>query len=151
MIRNIIPRMGLRRAFVQPTTTSIRYQSTGGYGDQGGDPISNNPQDQGPRPRIETEHPGPEPVAEGRGKGGVKGKPVPEETHGTAGANSGSMSNSQENPQPKINAQIKPGGEQSEDVKKHNEDLKNRNQNEVATDKERVGKGFWNRSGDETA
>src|SRR5690606_26649738 len=95
MIRNILPRMGLRRAFFQPTSTSIRYQSTGGYGDQGGDPISNNPQDQRPRPRIDTEHPGPEPVAEGRGKSGVKGKPVPEETHGTASANSGSMSNAQ--------------------------------------------------------
>ncbi|KAI5805495.1 hypothetical protein DFH27DRAFT_609300 [Peziza echinospora] len=69
-----------------PTTTpTTRKMSTQGYGDYSLDPVSSNPQDQGPRPHSETEHPGPEPVAEGRGKGGVKGKPVPKDTRGTGG------------------------------------------------------------------
>ncbi|KAF8462976.1 hypothetical protein BDZ91DRAFT_796750 [Kalaharituber pfeilii] len=63
----------------------VRLLSGGGYGEQGGDPISEHPQDQGPRQRIDTEHPGPEPVAEGRGKSGIKGKPVPKDTRGTGG------------------------------------------------------------------
>ena len=72
-------------AAVTTLNQKVRLMSTGGYGDQAGDPISDNPQNQGPRPRIDTEHPGPEPVAEGRGKSGVEGDPVPDDTMGTAG------------------------------------------------------------------
>jgi len=49
--------------------------STGGYGDQADDPDPDSPQNQGLRPRVDTEYPGPEPVVEGREK---NGSPVPE-------------------------------------------------------------------------
>lgn len=56
-----------RRSF----TCTLVSKSTSGYGDadQTGDDPSNKPNLQGSRPRIDTEHPGREPVDEGKGTG----------------------------------------------------------------------------------
>lgn len=52
-------------------TYTLVSRSTSGYGDadQTGDDPSNKPNLQGSRPRIDTEHPGREPVDEGKGTG----------------------------------------------------------------------------------
>lgn len=118
-------------AIVTPLTLRVRLLSTGGYGDESYDLEYPNPHNQGSRPRADTEHPGPEPVAEGQGKGAIKGKAVPEDTRGTgadqgatnreankrhhAGAIAGEKSNSDPNSQPKIHDAKKPGGEEMSD------------------------------------
>jgi len=141
-------------ATVTPLDHKVRLMSTGGYGDQAGDPISDNPQNQGPRPRADTEHPGPEPVAEGRGK---SGGPVSEDTRGTAGnhgatnkqANGGGSGSQGERTegngvvQPKIHIEPQPPGKGSLDTKTHNENIKQRGHSEVAKEDEVVGKGYW--------
>lgn len=79
------PARFLRKSLITTTTghisTPLSYRrclaytlvrrSTSGYGDadQTGDDPSNKPNLQGPRPRIDTEHPGREPVDEGKGTG----------------------------------------------------------------------------------
>lgn len=59
--------LSCRRSF----TCTLASKSTSGYGDadQTGDDPSRKPNIQGPRPRIDTEHPGREPVDEGKGTG----------------------------------------------------------------------------------
>ncbi|QSZ29126.1 hypothetical protein DSL72_003636 [Monilinia vaccinii-corymbosi] len=77
------------RAF---SSTSFRA-STQGYGDAKGDPVAENPQDQGasnPK-KHNLEHPGPDPVPEGQGtgggptKGGSGGSKSPEDASAQSG------------------------------------------------------------------
>ncbi|KAF8420593.1 hypothetical protein EV426DRAFT_236080 [Tirmania nivea] len=150
-------------AVVTQLNYTVKLMSTGGYGDQAGDPISDNPQNQGPRPRIDTEHPGPEPVAEGRGKSGLKGHPVPEDTRGTAGdygttnkqanemRSSGNQVESTEGKgavQPKIHCEPQPSGKGKLEAEAHNENMKQKGHSEVAREDEVVGKGYWKGTGD---
>ncbi|RPB28732.1 hypothetical protein L211DRAFT_833719 [Terfezia boudieri ATCC MYA-4762] len=144
-----------RRSRTLQLNHKVRLMSTEGYGDQAGNPISETPQNQGPRPRVDTEHPGPEPVAEGRVKSGVQGRPVPEDTRGTAGdhgttnkqaRSGGSQGESTEGKgaaQPKIHSEPQPPGKGSLDAKAHNEGMKQRGQSEVAVEDDVVGKGYW--------
>ncbi|KAF8450014.1 hypothetical protein BGX38DRAFT_1185928 [Terfezia claveryi] len=137
--------VNFRRSRTLQLNHNVRLMSTEGYGDQAGNPISDTPQNQGPRPRVDTEHPGPEPVAEGRVKSAVQGRPVPEDTRGTAGdcGSQGEGTEGKSAAQPKIHSEPQPPGRESLDAKAHNEGMKQRGQSVVAKEDEVVGKGYW--------
>jgi len=137
-------------AIVTPLNLRVRLMTTSGYGDQGGDPVSDNPQKQGPRPRIDTEHPGPEPVAEGKGKGGVKGHSAAEETKGMMGGQetankrtSESNSERKNSARSKISNESQPRGNESSETQAHNKNMQERGHSEVAKDDHVAGKGYW--------
>lgn len=159
-----------------------------GYGDMEGDPVASSPRSKQPvanKKQTSGEHPGPEPVSAGKGKGGdganVEGSggaygESPTSDHpanpGDASAESGGsrskdrMVEHNEQEEGKVSggdgasrggAPIMASGsshsktakgEQSEEVKKHNEEFEKRgNYDNVQTDQERdsdrVGGGFW--------
>ncbi|KAL9612654.1 MAG: hypothetical protein Q9167_002781 [Letrouitia subvulpina] len=100
-----------------------------------GDPKGQNPQEQGPNPSESQEHPGP--PSPNTAEGGQKTKQT------TSSKNSSSENSG--GPQPKIYNEKIPDTE-SEDVRKHNEDVSKRYDRpnaEVDGKGETVEKGFW--------
>ncbi|KAI4214367.1 MAG: hypothetical protein LQ351_003120 [Letrouitia transgressa] len=114
-----------------------RFYASQSYGSGEGDPKGENPQEQGANPSESQEHPGP--PSPNTAEGGQKTKQTsPSKSSSSSSENSGG-------PQPKIFNEKVPT-EESEDVKKHNEDLSKRHDRpnaEVDVKGETVEKGFW--------
>lgn len=142
--RTVTVSLPRRRSF----TRTFSAKSTAGYGDadQTGDDPSNKPDRQGSRSRNDTEHPGREPVSEGKGAGSGgyaetgskrKGKNQggPEEHKDVSGSGLGGKTVSDmENPTPDEG--------EKEAVDKHNREMDQRYDHKEGED-EKVGKGFW--------
>lgn len=134
------------------------------YGGADDDPKGGDPQNQGPNPSADLEHPGPPPPDVGKGTGGGPTKADggghnsrQNESSGGSGSGSGSGSKGEvssggkasNGAQPKIHSSKVPENhEESEDVKQHNKEMDNRRLG-GAQDKQddggkhNVGKGFW--------
>jgi hypothetical protein len=136
----------------------------GGYGNGEGNPAGEHPQQQGKNPSESLEHPGPPPPKVAQGK-----SPSPDEESSSSKSSQSesqskaqSKSNGDKNgekasegnkgskgaPQPKILSE-NPPLEQSEGVKQHNDEMKDRAErayeqvsNEDAK-KDKVSKGYW--------
>lgn len=141
----------------------IRF-ATQDYGSGDGDPAAEDPMAQGKRGREDLEHPGPPPpkVAQkdsketsssSSGSSASKGSEEKKKKKNSASGadkSSSSSSSKHQGAQPKILNENPPTTEnQSEDVRKHNEDMANRAEkaheqvsNEDA-EKDKVGKDFW--------
>ena len=97
------------------------------YGSGQGDPKGENPQDQGSNPSADLEHPGPPPPSVGQGTGGGptkahdRGHNSQQKTPSGGGSSGGSGSDAK----PKIHDSKVPT-EESEEVRKHNEDMEKR-------------------------
>lgn len=121
--------------------TAQRYASQD-YGSGDGNPVGENPQEQGSNPSADLEHPGPPPPKAGQGSGGGPTKGTSdghntEESVQNGGKSSGkssdsdsssdSKSSSTKGAQPKILNESPPEpSEQDADVKKHNKAMENR-------------------------
>ncbi|QIW95139.1 hypothetical protein AMS68_000657 [Peltaster fructicola] len=116
-----------RRAFASATT--LRAQN--GYGDPKGSPAGENPQEQGRNPQVDKEHPGP---------------PPPSTAGGESSSSSGgsqSSSSAKDGSKPMIHDESQPKNE-SEDVKRHNEELDQRKEKTHSRDSgEKVDPKFW--------
>jgi hypothetical protein len=165
----------LRRSLLQrPQTLAPTVQrrfASQGYGDGEGSPVGGKPQDQGANPSADKEHPGPPPPKAGEGSGSspTKGtadghsKPKQDITGSNTQKRSFSTLRSmwadqKQESKPRDTKGLKPTilnesppakEDESEDVKKHNEDMANRHEkaheqikNEDA-EKDKVGPGFW--------
>lgn len=100
-----------------------------GYGDPKGDPKGANPQEQGRNPEVDKEHPGPAPPSAATGSSGSSG------SEGAPKAKNGAK--------PAIHSESQPD-ESSPDVKKHNEELAQRNEKtHEKNDGEKVDPKFW--------
>ncbi|KAI5837268.1 hypothetical protein DFP73DRAFT_568890 [Morchella snyderi] len=146
-----------RRSFAHTPATL----STSGYGDADQTGESSYPERAGPRPRIDTEHPGRQPVDEGKGSGSggtaetgssskhgnkTSGKGYGEATSDGPGDLQGGRRSSAPSP-------ARPGeswdddravGGESADVQRHNREMDSRYDHKRAGPDEKVGKGFWN-------
>ncbi|SMQ48371.1 unnamed protein product [Zymoseptoria tritici ST99CH_3D1] len=101
------------------STTALRFNSSDyGSGDA-------NPEHSRSQETKDAEHPGPAPPStEGKSSSGSEGKQAEKSSGGEK---------SEDKPQPKIlNASHPKEGEESEDVKKHNEDMKQNRENQGA-------------------
>ncbi|KAF2097159.1 hypothetical protein NA57DRAFT_57759 [Rhizodiscina lignyota] len=134
------------------STTSRRFAS-GDYGSGKGDPKGEKPQEQGPNPSADKEHPGPPPPKAGQGTGGGPTKKGEAGHQGSEGQKKSFSTYSRpleqrrgfksspmlsatglkkpkgdtENAQPKILGDNPPAeGEQSEEVKQHNKEVDER-------------------------
>ncbi|MCJ1450500.1 hypothetical protein MMC28_000831 [Mycoblastus sanguinarius] len=129
------------------------------YGGGQGDPKGENPQDQGPNPSADLEHPGPPPPSVGQGTGGGPTKKGAN-GHNTAqnGSNGeeggGSSKGGGNGAKPKIhNDNAPPEHEQSDEVRAHNKDMEKRHDRaeERSLDSDgkddNVDKGFWKGQG----
>ncbi|KAL0634343.1 hypothetical protein Q9L58_006747 [Maublancomyces gigas] len=149
-----------RRSF---TCTPVS-ESTSGYGDadQTGDDPSNKPNLQGSRPRIDTEHPGREPVDEGKGTGsGGYAETGEKKGGGREGTGGNRKSESIAERKGKGNTKARKGGEmgvklvsdmedtmpdegEKGDVERHNREMDQRyGHKEGEEGDEKVEKGFW--------
>lgn len=146
-------------------SSTLARHSTAGYGDadQTGDDPSNKPNLQGPRPRIDTEHPGREPVDEGKGTGsGGYAEPGGTGGNGESGRGAERKGNDQggmgaqkggesggglgRRPVRDMEDPMPDEGEKG-DVERHNKEMDQRyGYKEGGGKDEKVGKGFW--SGD---
>lgn len=142
-------------------TRSIASQSTSGYGDadQTGDDPSNNPNLQGSRPRVDTEHPGREPVDEGKGTGSggyaETGEKAGGKRDGTGGEgksepvaeNKGKEDRSGSGLGGKTMSEMNdptPNQEEKADVERHNKEMDQRYDHKTGPgNDEKVEKGFW--------
>lgn len=149
-----IPR---RRSF----TRSLAAPSTSGYGDADQTGESAHPERAGSRPRIDTEHPGREPVDEGKGTGSGGVAETGQSKHSTRSSGKGYGEATSEGPgdlhrggsSPSSSSSRKGRGpfdmsEQSEgdraDVAKHNREMDGRyDHKKGGGPDEKVGKGFW--------
>lgn len=144
------PRITLTSTYAQQR----RLYAGSNYGGGEGDPKGENPQDQGPNPSADLEHPGPPPPDVGKGTGGGPTKKGAdghntEQNSSSVGqaASSGGSSGGSDGPQPKIHKHDAPEAHtHSDDVKAHNEDMAKRH--DRATEKgpdedDKVDKGFW--------
>ena len=130
-----------RIAFPCTYAQQRRLYAGSNYGGGEGDPKGENPQDQGPNPSADLEHPGPAPPPVGQGTGGGPTK------KGSEGHNT-DQSPSSSGPRPKIHQHNAPEAHsQDDEVKAHNEDMARRHDrpNEKSPDKEddSVHKGYW--------
>lgn len=155
------------RAAPRATLPITSQRFAGDYGGGEGDPVGENPQDQGPSKSSDLEHPGPPPPKVGQGTGTTPTKATSEghNTGGTSssGESSSSSASSQQSSgggnggdktkgaQPKILDTSPPdASEQSQDVKQHNKEMENRAEKAPektddpnASDDQKVDKGFW--------
>ncbi|EON65394.1 hypothetical protein W97_04632 [Coniosporium apollinis CBS 100218] len=153
------------RAAPRATLPITSQRFAGDYGGGEGDPVGENPQDQGPSKSSDLEHPGPPPPKVGQGTGTTPTKATSEgHTGGTSSSgDSSSSASSQQSSgggnggdktkgaQPKILDTSPPdASEQSQDVKQHNKEMENRAEKAPektddpnASDKQKVDKGFW--------
>jgi hypothetical protein len=165
----------LRRSLLQRpqsfATAAQRRFASQGYGDGEGSPVGEKPQDQGANPSADKEHPGPPPPKAGEGsgssptKGTADGHSKPKQGMTSSNTQKRSFSTvrsmwadqkmeskprTTEGLKPKILDESPPAKEEeSEDVRKHNEDMGKRHEkaheqipNEAA-EKDKVGPGFW--------
>ncbi|KAF2084965.1 hypothetical protein K490DRAFT_47825 [Saccharata proteae CBS 121410] len=126
--------------------------ASGDYGSGKGDPVGENPQDQGPSKSSDLEHPGPPPPSAGQGTGTTPTKGTAD-GHNTGsskseGSGHGNKSQQVKGAQPKI-LNANPPKEESEEVAQHNREMEQRAEradtkisNEDA-EKDKVPKGFW--------
>jgi len=130
-----------------------RLYAGSSYGGGEGDPKGENPQEQGPNPSADLEHPGPPPPDVGQGTGGGPTKKGAEGHNTQQNASSGGQGNSggakggKSAPQPKIYKHDAPGeGQHSDEVKRHNEEMSKRHdrpQEKSPNEDDTVDKGFW--------
>jgi hypothetical protein len=139
----------VRRQLLRPASLNQVRFATQGYGNGKGDPKASDPQSQGANPSADKEHPGPAPPKAGKGSGSAtKGT---SDGHNTDGAKQKSSkrsfstiastrtfsttARSLSEDRPKTVKGLRPAildesppkeEDQSEDVKKHNEDLSKR-------------------------
>jgi len=135
----------LRRTCLQSRSFTVAPArlATQRYGDGEGHPQAEKPQDQGANPSASREHPGPPPPKAGEGSGGGPTKGTPEghtKTNQTTGSTQqkrqfSTMRRLYAEKKPKTTDGLKPKildetrpaeHEESDDVKKHNEEFKNR-------------------------
>ena len=134
-------------------TSQRRLYAGSSYGGGEGDPKGERPQEQGSNPSADLEHPGPPPPDVGKGTGGGPtkkggdGHNTQENASSSNQTGSGGSNGGSGGPQPKIHSEGAPAeGNQSEEVRKHNEDMGKRHDRpeEKSPDKEdKVDKGFW--------
>ncbi|KAH0604286.1 uncharacterized protein H6S33_006663 [Morchella sextelata] len=142
-----IPR---RRSF----TRSLATPSTSGYGDADQTGESAYPERAGSRPRIDTEHPGREPVDAGKGTGSGGTAETGSSKHSNKTSGKGYGEATSDGP-----GDLHKGGSschknvfdmddrpevESADVKKHNREMDNRYDHKKAGPDEKVEKGYWN-------
>lgn len=129
-------------------TYTLAKRSTSGYGDadQTGDDPSRKPNLREPRPRIDTEHPGREPVDEGKGtgyaetSGGKSGRVAQAKGEGQGGK---SAAGSERRPVSDMQGAMPDEGEKV-DVERHNREMDERYGYVHGGEKdEKVEKGFW--------
>ncbi|KAK3077474.1 hypothetical protein LTS18_010174, partial [Coniosporium uncinatum] len=161
------------------TASSLQYRGfavssrcLADYGSGEGDPKGEKPKEQGANPSADKEHPGPPPPKVGQGSGSTPTKGTsdghnPGEAKQSGGKRSYStlsrrqfststVSRREDRPkstegnEPKILNENPPkSGEESEDVKKHNEEMADMADRPAAgvknedAEKDKVGKGFW--------
>ncbi|KAF1982252.1 hypothetical protein K402DRAFT_424690 [Aulographum hederae CBS 113979] len=172
-----VTRGSLGQPFITRAGQLRTFQSSsrclaGDYGSGEGDPKGEKPKEQGANPSADKEHPGPPPPKAGQGSGSTPTKGTAEgHNTGEAKQSGGKRSYSTsinvgrrqfstltrlekqkgtEGAQPKILNENPPKtGEESDDVKKHNEEMSKRPERaheQVSNDdaeKDKVGKGFW--------
>ncbi|KAI9663373.1 MAG: hypothetical protein M1831_002657 [Alyxoria varia] len=118
-----------------PASVQIRLAHQD-YGSGAGDPVGENPQEQGANPCEKEEHPG----------------PPPPNVKGGSTSSSGQSQSNQDNPQPKVHAQKTPGNEGDGNVQKHNKEMEQRaaksHHKESLDEKDKVDKPFWRGEGD---
>jgi len=137
----------ISRVYATTTPQKRSYASSQGYGDSGSDSQIDNPTKAGIRNRIDTEHPGPEPVDEGKGTGSggfaETGRPQGEQSGGENGVGK-SGTGGDGKPQPKITSQAQPAETGNEEVDRHNKEAAARfDRNAANGGDEKVPKGFW--------
>ena len=133
---------------VSPSITRHRAFAQSGYGDGQGNPISEQPQEQGPNPSADLEHPGPPPVSEGHGSGSSPTKATSQghNTSASVSSDPSSGSTSAGGAQPKIHDERGNPSARDQSVEEHNRDFGKRHDRAGAVDKsekETVGKGYW--------
>lgn len=153
------------RAAPRATLPITSQRFAGDYGGGEGDPVGENPQDQGPSKSSDLEHPGPPPPKVGQGTGTTPTKATSEgHTGGTSSSRDSSSSTSSQQSsgggnggdktkgaQPKILDTSPPdASEQGQDVKQHNKEMENRAEKAPektddpnTSDDQKVDKGFW--------
>jgi len=92
-------------------------------------------------PKKHLEHPGPEPPSVAK-----KGQTQSSSSSPTSSTSSSSSSGSEGGAQPKIHQPSSPAENDNPDVKKHNEEMKNRHEvsaNQLSEDDNKVDKQFW--------
>ncbi|KAI5858581.1 hypothetical protein BZA05DRAFT_414362 [Tricharina praecox] len=142
----------LRRslAVTAATAQTRNHTAVSGYGDpeQTGFGVDLEGQS---RATSEAEHPGREPVKEGRGTGTggydeTGGKPDGE-THAAASAGGDGKGDKHHHPQPKILDDSQTKAKESEGTKKHNREMDQRYDHEKDGKNDKVDKGFWKGTG----
>jgi hypothetical protein len=138
-----LPRAPLTSIYAQQR----RLYPGSSYGGGEGDPKGENPQDQGPNPSADLEHPGPPPPDVGKGTGGGSTQKGSEGRNTEQSSSSGGSSGGGDGPQPKIHKPDPPEERtHSDDVKAHNADMEKRH--DRATEQnpdedDRVEKPYW--------
>lgn len=166
-LRTLTRRTFLAHPF-RPVTTPTAFtarRNVGGYGDGEGDPKGEKPQKQGTSPATsDLEHPGPPPPDVGKDSGSTPTKASADKGHhgeekgGSKGESAGkgeSKSGGEQmdegmtdrgpknGAQPKLNTEP-PKGQDSKEVREHNEEVKNRSGKIHEDGKgEKVEKGYW--------
>lgn len=155
VFRSVNPIHTLPRAPLTSTYAQQRRLYAGSnYGGGEGDPKGENPQDQGPNPSADLEHPGPPPPDVGKGTGGGSTQKGSEghnteqnSNSGGQAAKSGGSNAGGDGPQPKIHKSEPPEEHtHSDDVKAHNANMEKRH--DRATEQnpdedDRVEKPYW--------
>lgn len=137
LLRPLAPRF-----IATPAQHRLAHQD---YGSGAGNPVGENPQDQGKNPSEDKEHPGPPPPSTGKSQGGGQQQQPSEQqpSKDQGGSNT-------KGAQPKILSASPPQEhEASEDVQRHNKEMDQRadkaaeKANNEDAEKDKVGKGFW--------
>ncbi|RPB11639.1 hypothetical protein P167DRAFT_546204 [Morchella conica CCBAS932] len=132
-----------RRSF----TRSLATPSTSGYGDADQTGESAHPERAGSRPRIDTEHPGREPVDGGKGTGsGGTAETGSSSKHSTKSYGKGYGEATSDTSHGKGWSEYdddRAEGDSAE-VQQHNREMDKRYDHKKTGPDEKVGKGFWN-------
>ena len=107
----------------QPTRIQARF-ATQDYGSGEGDPAGERPQEQGKNPMSHLEHPGPEAPKVGGGKSSSSSSSSSSQPQKSSGGHTQDERGEKRGARPKILDEGIP--EETEDVKKHNEEMKSR-------------------------
>jgi hypothetical protein len=152
------PASALRSAALRPAVSSIpraRPQvrfATQDYGSGDGNPAGEKPAEQGKNLSEHLEHPGPPPpkVAEGKSSSSPNNDDTKSSSKSDSSASKSDSSKATKGAQPKILDEKPPSKEnESEDVRKHNEEMENRTEtkHEQASSEdskdEKVDKDYW--------
>ena len=107
-----------------PTATPTSRRAASDYGSGAGNPVGENPQDQGKNPMEEMEHPGPPPPSVGNNNPSSEQGSSGKQQQGGSSPDKQESSKGTQGAQPKILNESPPAkGEESEEVKQHNKEM----------------------------